>query len=76
MKRINIEDFFETEQCPEIISQIDKQARQFSNKKQNYFNNRTKDTIYKQAFKGLLIEEINKFILQKYNFLYFSGNSS
>lgn len=71
MKRINIEDFFETEHCPETISQIDKQAKQFSHKKQNYFNTRTKDTIYKQTFKGLLIEEINKFILQKYKKLYF-----
>ena len=71
MKQISITDFFETEMCQEIISQIDKQAKQFSHKKQNYFSNRNKKDIYKNTFKGLLIEEIHKFILQKYNFSYF-----
>ena len=71
MKQINIEDFFETKYCKEILNQIHFTAKNFSLKKQHYFNHRNKNDIYKNTFKGLLIEEINKFILQKYNLSYF-----
>lgn len=74
MKTFKLDTFFNDPDSYTKFCIANSQALDFAEIKDNQFNTRSKDTIYKNALKGLLIEEINKFILDQHNKHYFVDN--
>lgn len=74
MKTFKLDTFFNDPDSYARFCIANSQALDFVEMKDNQFNTRSKDTIYKNTLKGLLIEEINKFILDEHNKHYFVDN--
>ena len=64
MKTFKLDAFFNDPDSYARFCIANSQAHDFVEMKDNQFNTRSKEMIYKNALKGLLIEEINKFILE------------
>lgn len=74
MKTFKLDAFFNDPDSYARFCIANSQAHDFVEMKDNQFNTRSKEMIYKNALKGLLIEEINKFILNQHNKHYFVDN--
>lgn len=74
MKTFKLDTFFNDPDSYARFCIANSQAHDFAEMKDNQFNTRSKEMIYKNALKGLLIEEINKFLLDRHKKHYFVDN--
>ena len=66
MKTFKLDEFFNDPDSYTKFCVANSQAKEFAETKHNEFTTRDKTTIYKNSLKGLLIEEINKFLLDQH----------
>ena len=74
MKTFKLDTFFNDPDSYTKFCIVNSQAKEFAETKSNEFTTRDKTTIYKNSLKGLLIEEINKFLLDQHKKHYFVDN--